>query len=231
MNFYPQPVHLHDCETHGSESSAELFIVEGDSASQAVAAVRDPSFQAVLPMQGKPLNASKASWRTVREFELYQQAFIALGYSQLCSAGRLATHVAKPEACRFSKILLLFDPDADGIHCGALMLIFLQRVFPHLIDAGMVEIVRAPLVCFDLLTAAKPTASKTLYAYLDEQASKLRSELDREGYEYSQRRFRGLASMDRDTLVQTCVDPESRGAQLVTAADAHAALAVFGGGR
>ncbi|MEM7560450.1 MAG: toprim domain-containing protein, partial [Planctomycetota bacterium] len=121
MNFYPQPVHLHDCEVHGSDSHAELFIVEGDSASQAVAAVRDPRFQAVLPMQGKPLNASKASWRAVREYELYQQAFIALGYSQLCSAGRLANHVAKPEACRFSKILLLFDPDADGIHCGALM--------------------------------------------------------------------------------------------------------------
>ncbi|MEM7558601.1 MAG: DNA topoisomerase IV, partial [Planctomycetota bacterium] len=129
------------------------------------------------------------------------------------------------------KILLLFDPDADGIHCGALMLIFLHRVFPQLIEAGMIEIVRAPLVCFDLKRADEPTASKTLYAYLDEQASKLRSELDCEGFEYNQRRFRGLASMDRDTLVQTCIDPESRGAQLVTAADTTAALAVFGGTR
>ena len=111
------------------------------------------------------------------------------------------------------------------------MLIFLHRVFPKLIDAGMIEIVRAPLVCFDLIPAYESTASKTLYAYLDEQASKLRLELDREGYEYNQRRFRGLASMDRDTLVQTCVDLESRTAQSVTAADAQAALAVFGGGR
>ncbi len=231
MNFYPQPVHLHDCDEHGSDSRAELFIVEGDSASQAVAAVRDPCFQAVLPMQGKPLNASKASWGAVREYELYQQAFVAFGYPQLCSAKQLQTHEARPEACHFSKILLLFDPDADGIHCGALMLIFLHRVFPKLIDAGMIEIVRAPLVCFDLIPAYKSTASKTLYAYLDEQAGKLRSELDREGYEYNQRRFRGLASMDRDTLVQTCVDLESRTAQSVTAADAQAALAVFGGGR
>lgn len=231
MNFYPLPAHLHDCETHGSDSRAELFIVEGDSASQAVAAVRDSSFQAVLPMQGKPLNASKASWRAVREYELYQQTFIALGYPQLCSAARLQTHVARAEACRFSKILLLFDPDADGIHCGALMLIFLHRVFPHLLDSGMIEIVRAPLVCFDLESIDETGVTKTLYAYLDEQASKLKSELTREGYRYTQRRFRGLASMDRETLEHTCIAPESRGAQMVTIADAEAALAVFGKSR
>ena len=49
---------LDDCTACGS--AAELFVVEGDSAAAAVARVRDPRSQAVLPMQGKPLNAVRA---------------------------------------------------------------------------------------------------------------------------------------------------------------------------
>jgi DNA gyrase subunit B len=52
---------LEDCVNHGANSGAELFLVEGDSAMTSASAVRDPQFQAVLAMQGKPLNALKAS--------------------------------------------------------------------------------------------------------------------------------------------------------------------------
>jgi DNA gyrase subunit B len=53
------PTKLLDCQFQPSEHETELLIVQGDSASNAVEAVRDLAFQAVMPMQGKPLNAWK----------------------------------------------------------------------------------------------------------------------------------------------------------------------------
>ena len=59
MYFKNHPIKLVDSRLHGT--GTELFIVEGDSAASMVANLRDAQFQAVLPMQGKPLNAAKAS--------------------------------------------------------------------------------------------------------------------------------------------------------------------------
>jgi DNA gyrase/topoisomerase IV subunit B len=50
-----------DSQWHAPQAEAELFIVEGDSAAAAVCAVRNPMLQAVLPLQGKPMNAIRAS--------------------------------------------------------------------------------------------------------------------------------------------------------------------------
>jgi DNA gyrase/topoisomerase IV subunit B len=48
---------LVDCAEHDAGSAAELFLVEGDSASLSVINARRAQHQAVLPMRGKPLNA------------------------------------------------------------------------------------------------------------------------------------------------------------------------------
>jgi len=50
-----------DCAEHAPAAPAELFIVESDSAAEAVCAVRDARLQAVLAMQGKPVNARRAA--------------------------------------------------------------------------------------------------------------------------------------------------------------------------
>ncbi len=56
-----------------------MFIVEGDSASKNVVRVRDERNQAVLPMQGKPMNAWKASREGVARNDLFQKLVVALG--------------------------------------------------------------------------------------------------------------------------------------------------------
>ncbi|MGI9428041.1 MAG: toprim domain-containing protein, partial [Bythopirellula sp.] len=56
MQFSSAPK-LIDCATHGDGS--ELFIVEGDSAARALESIRNEANQAILPMQGKPMNAMK----------------------------------------------------------------------------------------------------------------------------------------------------------------------------
>ncbi|MCY2985073.1 MAG: hypothetical protein NTY15_15725 [Planctomycetota bacterium] len=73
------PTKLLDCQFHSSEHETELFIVEGDSASNAVGAVRDSAFQAVMPMQGKPLNAWKATRDKVARNEFFHALNQAMG--------------------------------------------------------------------------------------------------------------------------------------------------------
>ena len=131
------PIKLHDCDRHGPGSGAELFVVEGDSAAQSVAQLRDARFQAVLPMQGKPLNAWKASERKVAANPFFMALVAAIG----ADWGRFC----RLEALRYERLLLLMDPDADGIHCGALVTMFVYRWMRPVLDAGRVEIVRPPL--------------------------------------------------------------------------------------
>jgi DNA gyrase/topoisomerase IV subunit B len=82
---------LADCTVHGPGSGAELFIVEGDSASMAATQARNAGFQAVLPMQGKPLNAVRASDRKVAADPFYRALTepLGTGWGDACDPGKL----------------------------------------------------------------------------------------------------------------------------------------------
>jgi DNA gyrase subunit B len=122
MIFNNKPVKLQDCQQHGINSGTELFLVEGDSASSAVGGLRNVQFQAVLPMQGKPLNTIKSTPQKMAENPLFKALIDALGtgYGDSFQLKNL----------RYERIVLLMDPDADGIHCGALLLMFFYRCTP-----------------------------------------------------------------------------------------------------
>ena len=214
MSFYPKPTKLIDCYEHGPGSRSELFIVEGDSASKAVAKVRTPRYQAVLPMQGKPLNAIKASKSTVARNELFGKLIDALG------AGWDET--TDLQQLRYGRVIMLFDPDADGIHCGALLLMFFHRWIPSLIAEGKLSVVHPPL--YELAVQ-----DEVVHAYSDQHFRKLREALDSKQIRFTSKRFRGLASMSDRTLSQCCLSPQSRRIHLLTEDDALASLAAFGG--
>ncbi len=73
---------LVDCREHGAGSGAELLLAEGDSAQSSVLAVRDERLQAVLPLQGKPLNAWATPAAKVVQQALFRQLAAALGLAQ-----------------------------------------------------------------------------------------------------------------------------------------------------
>ncbi|TWU17693.1 DNA topoisomerase 4 subunit B [Novipirellula galeiformis] len=213
--FPRQPIKLYDCRDHGVGSGAELFLVEGDSASRSVARARDTAFQAVLPMQGKPMNALKSTRRTIERNELYLALIDALG-----SGIEDYFHV---NAMRYDRIILLFDPDADGIHCGALMMMFFYRWMRPLLESGRVSIVRAPM--FEI---SATRYKDTLLAYGEEHYRIIREQLDAQGIQGIKiNRFRGLASLNEATLRRTCLGPETRAASEVGLADAEEAIRVF----
>ena len=216
MYFRNTPVKLTDSRRHGA--GTELFIVEGDSAASTVAALRDGQFQAVLPMQGKPLNAIKASAEKVAAYPLFKALNESLGIDH----SRPTADLFVWDDLRFERLVLLFDPDADGIHSGALMLMFVYQYLRPLLDQGRVLMIHAPWVQISL------TEQQPLYAYSEAQALTLTQQLRAQGKTPQVVRYRGLSGIDRAILMQTCIDPATRNARVMTEQDALAAIEIFG---
>jgi DNA gyrase subunit B len=221
MTFITQKTKLIDCSQPqrpigpaAGESYRELLLVEGDSASRSVARVRDSRFQAVLPMQGKPMNAIKASDASVRKNQWLTALIDSLG------AGWYAEDLAD---LRYDRVLFLFDPDADGIHCGVLMLTFFDVYLRPLLDSNRVSLIKPPL--FEIRAVGY---CDCLHAFSEDHLHKIQKALSEKGINHSHHRYRGLASIDEKTLRENCVAPESRTAHLLQHSDAVEAQSIFG---
>jgi DNA gyrase/topoisomerase IV subunit B len=214
MYFKNTPIKLVNSRTHGANT--ELFIVEGDSAASTVANLRDGVFQAVLPMQGKPLNAIKAVPEKVANYPLFKALADSLG------AGFGADFDV--QKLQFERVILLFDPDADGIHSGALMLMFFYQFMRPMLETGKIEMVHAPWMQVSI------KGESPMYAFSEAQSHSLIAQLREHGHEPQTVRYRGLSGIDRDILMTTCIEPASRNTRIMTLADALMAIEVFNNG-
>lgn len=204
---------LDDCEQHGPGS--ELFIVEGDSAARALSRVRSIQSQAVLPMQGKPMNATKASENALGNNVQFAALMDAMGM-QIGDEFDLSKS-------RYERIILLFDPDADGIHGRTLMLLFFHKWMKPLLDAGRIYDARVPRWQIN-----SPHLEQPKFASTDEGLQTLRGKLHEAGIDdFQATRFRGIGSVGADTLARFCTDKETRHLYPLKSTDAEMALQIF----
>ncbi len=68
-----------------------------------------------------------------------------------------------------------------------------------------------------------------LHAYNDDHFHRLRDHLTEKGIKFQSQRYRGLASINADSLKETCVSPETRNATELSRKDAESAIRIFGG--
>lgn len=130
---------LRDCKIHltnlkdENRQNTTLFITEGDSASGSITKSRNPNYQAVFSLRGKPLNCFGLTKKIVYENEEFNLLQHALNIEDAM------------EDLRYNNIIIATDADVDGMHIRLLILTFFLQFFPDLVRNGHVKILETPL--------------------------------------------------------------------------------------
>jgi DNA gyrase subunit B len=174
-------VGIWDCTTTNRQD-AELYIVEGQSASGHIRTTRNQKTQAVLPLRGKVMNAVAAN--DIKNI-LENKELLAL----VNAIGAGVSPLINISAIRYGKILIAADADIDGRQITNLILGALVYLVPDVVYAGHVYEVLSPLY---------------------EQNGKYFYNLDDVNTSKSFNRFKGLGSMNANEVEYTIVNPKTR---------------------
>lgn len=168
-------IHLNDAKGDQKEDTC-IFITEGDSASGSITKSRNPNFQAVFSLRGKPLNSYGLTKKIVYENEEFNLLQAALNIEDGL------------DGLRYNKVIIATDADVDGMHIRLLLITFFLQFFPDLIKQKHIYILQTPLF-------RVRNKQKTIYCYSEEEKQQAILAL---GKNPEITRFKGLGEISPD---------------------------------
>ena len=190
-----------DSRQHGKDS--ELFLTEGLSALGSVVKARNSDNQAAFPLRGKVLNVEKAGKSAIMDNAEATNILKIIG-------GGIGKDF-DVEKSRFGKIVISSDQDDDGFQIQALLITLFNKVAQPLLTNGMVYIAKTPLYIIHFTDK-----DDVLYVSSENEMADIRPTLKNVK---SISRVKGLGELDKETMRDTAMNPETRDIVQVTMED------------
>ncbi len=169
---------LRDCKHHLGDKSewgaqSMVFLTEGESAAGSLVSCRNPLYQAIFALKGKPLNC----YGKKRDLIISNDEFYCVMRGLNIEDGL--------DDLRYEKVIIATDADDDGMHIRNLLLTFFLHYFEQLILAEHLFILETPLY-------RVRNKNKTLYCYDDSERDAAIAEI---GAAPEITRFKGLGEI------------------------------------
>lgn len=194
------PAKLVEAEGAGTGATTFLMVCEGDSAVSGLKRARTLDC-ALLGVRGKGINALKASTEKVLANGEVKDLINAVG------AGFGASFDLG--AMRYpGGIVIATDADPDGSHIATLLYVIVDKLFPGLIDAGLLFQVKTPLAVVSVKNGDGAGGMVELPAFTLSEAHDMMRQLADAGLSYSTDYMKGLGESTSERLHQYAFSSE-----------------------
>ena len=194
------PAKLVEAEGAGTGATTFLMVCEGDSAVSGLKRARTLDC-ALLGVRGKGINALKASTEKVLANGEVKDLINAVG------AGFGSSFDL--DAMRYpGGIVIATDADPDGSHIATLLYVIVDKLFPGLIDAGLLFQVKTPLAVVSVKNGDGAGGVVELPAFTLGEAHEMMRQLADAGLSYSTDYMKGLGESTSERLHQYAFSSE-----------------------
>jgi len=187
---------LRDCKYHYSDRSLHgdktmIFLTEGESASASIAYARNPYYQAIFSLRGKPLNVYGLKMDQLYKNEEMFNLMMALNIEE------------DIDNLRYNKVILATDADVDGMHIRNLLTTYFLTYFERLVLNGHLYVLETPLF-------KVRNRDETKYCYSEKEKDEALAKMKKSKSKSKQieiTRFKGLGEISPKEFGQFITEP------------------------